>query len=543
MAVEVEGTSQLEEFLRVLRKRAWFIVVPAALIITLGSGYAVIVPKKFVSSTRIMVRDTTQGPGASGADNTAEGRVAEHTIRSPKRVRSVLNELVWDEYTTLTDVEAGEYEERTLKNLWVETPAMDRYAGQQLVKIAFAHTERVKARDFLEKLTLKWQSEVLERNHNTVRKALEDLKSTLSDQYDEYDEISKKLVDQRRTHDIPPPDAGVLPTERPMAPQWAALKEEQERYTELAQEVDEESVTVAAEWDVHDRMDDQALFTNSVEGEEHEKEIEKKRQKITDLQKEIEDQRLLPAHSRYKSIQSEIRVLDQEIIALVNARTDAIEHEVPVENLEKVKLGERLAVQQAELDRKIVRRDALKRRVDELEMRTKELQDVYQSIADLEAERRRANEILTATQTAYHQVQQEYAFLNGPSGNPFDILDEVNLPNKPTEPDPLLIVIFSILAGLAVGLGLAVLTEYSKSCFRSAGDISRVMVVPVLGTVNTITTRRQQTRALVVRGVLAGATLSFVGTFAYVIWAWSSRPELLSESLLESIQDLREALK
>jgi high-affinity Fe2+/Pb2+ permease len=69
------------------------------------------------------------------------------------------------------------------------------------------------------------------------------------------------------------------------------------------------------------------------------------------------------------------------------------------------------------------------------------------------------------------------------------------------------------------------------------------MVVPVLGTVNTITTRRQQTRALVVRGVLAGATLSFVGTFAYVIWAWSSRPELLSESLLESIQDLREALK
>ena len=70
MAVEVESTGQIEEFLRVLRKRVWWIIVPFFLVASLGTAYAVIVPKKFVSSVRVMVRENDES--ASSISNKAQ---------------------------------------------------------------------------------------------------------------------------------------------------------------------------------------------------------------------------------------------------------------------------------------------------------------------------------------------------------------------------------------------------------------------------------------------------------------------------------------
>ena len=46
MAVEVEAAGQIDEFIRVLRRRIWWIVVPLSVIGSLGIFYAVVVPKK-----------------------------------------------------------------------------------------------------------------------------------------------------------------------------------------------------------------------------------------------------------------------------------------------------------------------------------------------------------------------------------------------------------------------------------------------------------------------------------------------------------------
>jgi capsular polysaccharide biosynthesis protein len=54
-----------------------------------------------------------------------------------------------------------------------------------------------------------------------------------------------------------------------------------------------------------------------------------------------------------------------------------------------------------------------------------------------------------------------------------------------------MIVGFSLVAGLAAGLALALGLEFSKSSFRNVQEITRVMVVPVLGSVNRIVTLRE----------------------------------------------------
>ena len=75
----------------------WWIVIPAVIFTTLGGSFAVVVPKKYVSSTRVMVRDTKTGY-QRGADSIAEGKVAAHMITSPNRIRAVLAELRWPDW-------------------------------------------------------------------------------------------------------------------------------------------------------------------------------------------------------------------------------------------------------------------------------------------------------------------------------------------------------------------------------------------------------------------------------------------------------------
>ena len=147
MAVEVESTSQVEEFLGVLRRRFWWILVPAAVLFAIGTAFAIIVPKKYVTKTRVMVRSSMAGLAAPGGDSasTREAQVAEHQILSTTRISSVLEALRWPEYLELNRSEQFEYLKSIQERVEVEIPNMRRNANQQVVNIEFSHTDPERA--------------------------------------------------------------------------------------------------------------------------------------------------------------------------------------------------------------------------------------------------------------------------------------------------------------------------------------------------------------------------------------------------------------
>jgi len=104
-------------------------------------------------------------------------------------------------------------------------------------------------------------------------------------------------------------------------------------------------------------------------------------------------------------------------------------------------------------------------------------------------------------------------------------------------------VVASLLGGIALGLAVAFLAEFSKSCFRSVYDVSRVMVTPVLGNINSIVTRREAKIRRTRRLVVGAASFLFLGSLGFVTWAWSAESALLTPSLRNAIEDLRSALK
>ena len=126
MAVEVEAAGQFDEFIRVLKKRKWLLIVPVVVIGSLGSFYAVVVPKKYVSAMKVMVGN----PGAAGLIATGsseeQGAVAEFSLRSTERIRSVLDGLGWESYEILGSQDKREYIRDLRASLRVYTPDMPR---------------------------------------------------------------------------------------------------------------------------------------------------------------------------------------------------------------------------------------------------------------------------------------------------------------------------------------------------------------------------------------------------------------------------------
>ncbi|MCA9002448.1 MAG: hypothetical protein KDB61_11020, partial [Planctomycetes bacterium] len=170
------------------------------------------------------------------------------------------------------------------------------------------------------------------------------------------------------------------------------------------------------------------------------------------------------------------------------------------------------------------------------------LQTAYNEIQRLEAALRLVEESLKTVSLDLLRVGNQLSSQAGPQGNPFGELAAVQASKKPIEPNAWLISLSSVVLGLGVGLGLAVLLEFSKNCFRSINDIARAMEIPVLGAVNLIETRRQRHVKRVQKLVVSVCMLLTMGLVGFTLWAWVLSPHLLKASVVESIDRLREAL-
>lgn len=538
MPIEVESTGQVEELKRVLKRRVWWILVPFAIIATLGTSFAVLVPKKYVAKTRILVREVRNRSGQVVAGSEGQGRAAKHLIRSPNRVRSVVQALGWP-YDSLTRVEQEILIEKVMDNLSVEVPPMGPGMAEQIVEIKYGDTNPDRAHDFTDEVSRRWREETLEATRKAKQRAFNNLDERNRAVEMRVQQIATDIAALMEKHGIPPWKPDYYQKERPAAPEFERLTQARREFTKLEEEIEDGATSLLRKETRYERMGDVVPYVEATEGVSLDKEIRSRREKIVEYQNKIEEQGYKPTHSKYKEIYGRIQVLEAEIAMLEDSGVETTVTESWRENVEKVKLGVQIEDQRADLDRKQQKLAALAIEIENLESKTSELQSVYQELAGLEDERARLNENLKDFGEDLQDMRIELDLANTPAGDPFVILDPVSHPSRPTEPNPTLIATFAILMGLALGLGLAMLLEFSKSCFRNVNDVTRVMVVPVLGAVESIVTSSQRRRSQVVRRMLASGTLGFVLLVGYVTWAWANRPDLLSDGLLESIEGFR----
>ncbi|MEM7518410.1 MAG: hypothetical protein AAF368_15995, partial [Planctomycetota bacterium] len=272
-------------------------------------------------------------------------------------------------------------------------------------------------------------------------------------------------------------------------------------------------------------------------------EIERIDSKIDKLLMEIDAGGWREGHSDWNSRMRKIKSLrtEREFI-LSRMEGTGFERLDEQQNQERLALTKDIERKERVLRQKRARLAQRKQRRLTLVSETQRITEAYGELDELSADKQKLTTSNQLLQQKLDKLMIQVKILDGPDGDPFEELKKPVLPGKATSPNPWIIGIGSILFGLAIGLGLAILLEYSKNCFRSARELSRAMPHPVLGTVNAIRTRRERARAAVVRTVVGGGSLAFVVGVIFVTWAYALNRDALTDSLVDAIDGFRRML-
>ena len=547
MAVEVEGTSQVEEFLGILRRRVWWIAIPTILLTTIGISVAIIVPKKYVAGAQVLVRDV-QGSirsNTAGAVSRLEGQVAPHVIKSLERVSQVLTDLRWPDYLGRSLEEQHEYRKNLIDNFSIDLFAVQNNAGAQIVSMRFGHTDPQRAYEFLSRVLNSWKSEVQNRFYTSERSRLEKLRSAETTLEADRMRVNTELELKRRANNIRP---GIVLDARGGTPNPIASGEfeEKERIdraidadVEALRELEVELARLQADYDAErEKIPSSEVIETGTGVLSEIAALEKRR---TELELEIERNGWTVHNRSRKLVQEEIDAIQRKLGELRSGGVGGARRiEEEVINPRRIELGRRIEEAQANyaaIDARRARNVLRQAQLQDVTTRLfREIQDIKLLEAEFEDYSERIKEIGKERELQESQV----ATIESDAGQFFEDLELPIVPTKATTPNPYIISVLSILVGLGLGFGLAILLEVSRSTFRNARDLSRVMAIPVLGTVNSIVTRRQRARVFFGRVAMAVSTMAFVSIVGYVTWAWSYDPDALSAPVLELIKGLRE---
>jgi hypothetical protein len=136
---------------------------------------------------------------------------------------------------------------------------------------------------------------------------------------------------------------------------------------------------------------------------------------------------------------------------------------------------------------------------------------------------------LAVWQTHLTQLDRVLAAESGQRGTQFALIEEPKDVTRPTRPRIHSIFLVCAGLGLAAGALLVALAELLDRSFRSVGQVTRVLGLPVLECVGVIPTPRERRRAVLSRMAWAPALVLLVGLLlgtAGLAYVSLTRPEL-----------------
>jgi len=535
MAVQVETKGQLQEFLEILKKRKWQVILPALVIVSLGIAAAVIVPKKYVARTQVEVRPVSVSLGTRDTTN------AIFQIRADNRIEKVIRARQDPEYLSMNAEERREFVSRVKGNVKVTTTPSTK-EGATFVNVDYMDVEKERAVDFLRALRDDWTDDVLSRDINNARASASQLLEARNKTDKQLREEKDKLAELQRSNGISvtqPISRGDFL--RPEDPDFVRLTLNQEQL----QAGQRELATLETKRDElqrqYDEMPLKLTREDLVTGQTNEAELNDVEREIQQLTEELKG--IKPKHSDFQKKSQQIDALRERRDQLQRLVTKAGIETTTVDNPDRAPKLREIETTKLEIVQKTTLIAGIKRAIADGEVRVEQLRQVYRQASDRQERIARLTEALDKDDQEHRRAERTLAQLTSVEANPFEITIDAAAENKPSEPNPLLILSFGLVFGLAVGIGTAVVAEYSRNCFRSVADISRVMVVPVLGAINHIQTRRERRTRAARRTVVGLSSMILIGTILFVTWAWANDAQLLSQDLRDAIERVRSKLK
>lgn len=167
---------------------------------------------------------------------------------------------------------------------------------------------------------------------------------------------------------------------------------------------------------------------------------------------------------------------------------------------------------------------SLQVRVDEYGRRVKQLEDMVDTIPQVEAQLKNLNRDYEIVKKSYESLlsRRESAMMaervdaTG-DGVKFRIIDPARVPLEPTGPNRTLYMGIVLLAGLGAGLGVAFLLSQIRSTFDDRNMLRNATDLPVLGTISMEWTPAQRVKMRVEVVVFTVLTISLILAYGLVV--------------------------
>ena len=460
-------------------RRPWLVLIPLVLVLLGAVGASFLMAPRYRSSTLILVAPEQMPanfmPQISTERTTRRLQTLRQEIQSRTRLETVARDL--DPYGTLGKEPLISTIERMRGSVTVSVKGNDAFS------IEFEHRDPRMAMLVADRLTTLFMEEVAGGRERQVAEAYQFIESQMQEARQQLELKETALREFKEQH------MGQLPEQ--VQANLATLQRLQ-----LEQQTIVENLRKATDAQLLLESGDAAAAATVAGGPGQPDSLAVLRAQLTQLRSRYTDQ-----HPDVKALLSRIVALEAAASAASAAEASAEPDEPSVDPV--------AAAAQRRL------RDA-RQEVKELRAR---LADVDRRIgafqARVEAAPRREQEIVSLTRD-YQKLSENYSQLltkkldaematrleQRSKGQQFRMIDPAYLPVQPSFPNRGLFALAGALAGLVLGIGLAVVADYLDPTLKEADEAATALRLPVLAVVPYVKPREQERLA----GLPEGAT-------------------------------------
>jgi len=543
-------SGQIQEFLHVLKRRRWQIVLPALFVLTFGTCFAVIIPKKYVVDTRIMVKESRNpfDQGLRNRNESATGRemenVESHIIHFNRIERIVGKELIdqWKEYDRADLKKRAEILDAIMENLKVEKVAKNKEIGSTYFDITYKDVDGARAQAFLTQLNTGWIDDIIDSDLKDLEAELDVLQKGKEAADRAFEAANSKYIEQARLLRVSPslpPDAtdksgsSFINFDHDMLGSYLKAQQNNETDTALAKE------RLANLKKSFDNEPDMIKVPVLQEGTQFRAEILAAEKSLDGLKAKLSE--ITALHSEYTKTKLLIEKLQQRIadyeakeieVSEVlrserNPRKDELRKEVD-------ELGRHLAELEQESSR-------LQEKIREYQQKVDRGAEEHGLLSTLYASKRSAEKDQNLADEQLRQKESAILLFRETTGRLYEVVKPPRATDASREPSAMLLIAFALFAGGALGLGIALVAEYGRNSYRTVSELSTVMTVPVLGTISGIVTRAQARRTGLRRTVVGVSSAVILLGVAWMTFTWydEERRDQLPVSVVQAIDDFR----
>ncbi len=477
----------LDEYIEILRRRVWYIVIPFVLIVAGASVYAIFAPRQYKASTLVLVSPQRVPEAYVQATVTSKIEERLQSIAQEVMSRTRLEQII-AEYRLYEkqkkSLSKEEVVELMRKNIKVELPTKKEEKGY--FTISFMGADPNVVTTIANRLSSLFIEENLKIREQQATGTTEFLEAELVQAKTKLDEMEKTVAQYKQQH------MGQLPEQRDA--NLRILEQLQNQYNRVG-----ENLRAAQ---------DRKLF---IQRQMTELELPISPQGAgaagarlpagsSSLQQEMALSPSGQAGGTYESQQEAlVRALESLRTKYTESHPDVVAAKNRLANLERNKktygvktdprfreLQNQMAITDLQIRRFADEERNIAGQMGQYRARIEQSPAREQEMASLMREYQSTRDTHERLMKKSQEAQQAENLEKKQKGEQFRVIDPARRPEKPFSPDIPKILLIGLLAGLGCGLGIALVREQLDRSFRDAGDVEITLGIKVLATIPRI---------------------------------------------------------